>query len=88
MLALTRLLGMINSMKPIRFSFRWHLPHRLFAMAQAVKDREGAVRQDRATMEKDGRWLYNDFQRACRSEADREATAGGAACVPLRLRGH
>lgn len=32
-------------------------------MAQAVKDREGAVRQDRAAMEKDARWLYNDFQR-------------------------
>lgn len=33
------------------------------SMAQAVKDREGAVRQDRATMEKDARWIYNDFQR-------------------------
>jgi hypothetical protein len=33
------------------------------SMAQAVKDREGAVRQDRAAMEKDARWLYNDFQR-------------------------
>ncbi len=28
--------------------------------ADAVKDREGAVRQDKATMENDARWLYND----------------------------
>lgn len=33
------------------------------AFAQAVKDREGAVRQDRATMESDSRWLYNDVER-------------------------
>ena len=31
--------------------------------AAAVKDREGAVRGDRAAMEKDARWIYNDFQR-------------------------
>jgi len=31
--------------------------------AAAVKDREGAVRQDRATMENDPRWIYNDFER-------------------------
>jgi serine protease Do len=31
--------------------------------AAAVKDREGAVRQDRATMENDARWIYNDFER-------------------------
>jgi hypothetical protein len=29
----------------------------------AVKDREGAVRQDRAAMENDARWIYNDFER-------------------------
>jgi serine protease Do len=28
--------------------------------ADAVKDREGAVRSDKAVMEKDARWLYND----------------------------
>src|SRR5437016_10137890 len=49
------------------------LPSFLFAMAvgllahssigDAVKDREGAVREDRAAMEKDARWIYNDFQR-------------------------
>jgi len=33
------------------------------AFAAAVKDREGAVREDRAAMEKDARWLYNDFQK-------------------------
>ena len=34
-----------------------------FSFAAAVNDREGAVRNDRATMEKDARWIYNDFQR-------------------------
>lgn len=31
--------------------------------AEAVKDREGAVRGDRAAMENDARWIYNDVQR-------------------------
>jgi serine protease Do len=31
--------------------------------AETVKDREGAVRKDRATMEDDPRWIYNDYQR-------------------------
>ncbi|HET6406471.1 MAG TPA: Trx7/PDZ domain-containing (seleno)protein [Chthoniobacteraceae bacterium] len=31
--------------------------------AETVKDREGAVRKDRATMENDPRWIYNDFER-------------------------
>lgn len=31
--------------------------------AAAVKDREGAVRQDKATMENDARWIYNDVDR-------------------------
>lgn len=30
--------------------------------AEAVKDREGAVRQDKATMENDPRWMYNDVR--------------------------
>ena len=30
---------------------------------ETVKDREGAVRNDRATMEKDARWIYNDTER-------------------------
>ncbi len=38
--------------------------------AQAVKDREAAVRQDRAALEQDPRWLYNDFQRGL-AEAQR-----------------
>lgn len=33
------------------------------AAAETVKDREGAVRNDRATMEKDVRWIYNDWER-------------------------
>ena len=32
------------------------------SLAQAVKDREGAVRQDRSTLENDPRWIYNDFR--------------------------
>jgi hypothetical protein len=31
------------------------------AFGDAVKDREGAVRKDRATMELDARWMYNDI---------------------------
>ncbi|MGV3531724.1 MAG: Trx7/PDZ domain-containing (seleno)protein [Chthoniobacteraceae bacterium] len=31
--------------------------------AETVKDREGAVRQDRAAMANDERWIYNDFNR-------------------------
>ena len=31
--------------------------------AATVKDREGAVRSDKATMENDARWFYNDVQR-------------------------
>ena len=33
------------------------------SFAQAVKDREAAVRTDKATMEKDTRWIYNDVQK-------------------------
>ncbi|MEN3942663.1 Trx7/PDZ domain-containing (seleno)protein [Prosthecobacter sp. SYSU 5D2] len=32
------------------------------AWAEAVKDREGAVRADRAAMENDKRWAYNDIE--------------------------
>jgi serine protease Do len=31
--------------------------------ADTVKDREGAVRSDRATLESDARWIYNDYRR-------------------------
>ncbi len=31
------------------------------SFAEAVKDREGAVRKDRTAMEYDARWIYNDF---------------------------
>jgi serine protease Do len=34
------------------------------AMAETVKDREGAVRKDKAAMESDARWAYNDLDRA------------------------
>src|SRR5688572_12852178 len=48
--------------------------------AETVKDREGAVRQDRAAMEKDERWIYNDWQRGF-AEAKR---AGKPLLVVLR----
>jgi serine protease Do len=31
--------------------------------AETVKDREGAVRNDKATMENDSLWIYNDFEK-------------------------
>lgn len=33
------------------------------AMADTVKDREGAVRGDKASMENDKRWIYNDWRK-------------------------
>ena len=36
-------------------------PH---SFAETVKDREGAVRQDKAAMENDPRWAYNDLPKA------------------------
>jgi serine protease Do len=33
------------------------------ALADAVKDREGAVRKDKADMQGDSRWIYNDWQK-------------------------
>src|SRR5688572_8702121 len=32
------------------------------ASAETVKDREGAVRNDKAALEKDTRWIYNDWR--------------------------
>ncbi|MSR66435.1 MAG: hypothetical protein EXS24_03565, partial [Pedosphaera sp.] len=31
--------------------------------AETVKDREGAVRKDKATMQDDALWLYNDYEK-------------------------
>src|SRR3954462_14154695 len=51
-------------MNPVRVGtlfavlFATHVLH-----GAAVKDREGAVRNDRATMENDARWIYNDVDR-------------------------
>lgn len=51
-------------MKPIAFGLSLVLSLAgLKVGAEAVKDREGAVRQDRAMMEDDPRWIYNDFRR-------------------------
>ncbi len=35
----------------------------LLLQADTVKDREGAVRSDKAKLEHDARWIYNDYQR-------------------------
>lgn len=34
----------------------------MFLNAETVKDREGSVRQDKANLENDPRWIYNDFE--------------------------
>ncbi len=53
------------------------------ALSETVKDREGSVRQDRASMEKNTRWIYNDID-----EGFRQAKASGKPlmvvlrCVP------
>jgi hypothetical protein len=36
------------------------------AFGETVKDREGAVRNVRATLENDARWIYNDYQKGFR----------------------
>lgn len=43
--------------------FGYLLPFHQSILAEAVKDREGAVRGDRAKMENDARWIYNDVER-------------------------
>jgi hypothetical protein len=55
------------------------------ALAETVKDREGAVRQDRAAMENDARWIYNDFGRGF-AEAKRtgKPLLVVLRCVPCR----
>lgn len=47
---------------PVFLSLAWALIPAT-APAETVKDREGAVRQDKATMENDARWIYNDVAR-------------------------
>ena len=42
----------------------------VITVGETVKDREGAVRSDRAAMENDPRWIYNDWERGF-SEAKR-----------------
>jgi hypothetical protein len=52
----------------------------LNSFADAVKDREGAVRNDKAAMESDPRWIYNDYKKGF-AEAKR---AGKPLLVVLR----
>lgn len=49
-------------MNTIRFLTLVFLATVSFAHAAAVKDREGAVRADKAKMENDARWRYNDVE--------------------------
>ncbi len=57
------------------------IPSSLFS--ETVKDREGSIRQDRSSMEKNSRWIYNDID-----EGFRQAKESGKAlmvvlrCVP------
>jgi serine protease Do len=48
--------------------------------AETVKDREGAVRKDRKTMENDARWIFNDFQKGL----DQAKATGKPLLVVLR----
>ena len=49
----------LAALLPVAVVFLAALP---FSHGETVKDREGAVRQDRARMEKDARWHYNDVE--------------------------
>ena len=50
-------------MNKLRFILSLTAMFAVSAYAETVKDRAGAVRNDRAAMEKDARWIYNDFER-------------------------
>lgn len=53
------------------------------AFADAVKDREGAVRKDRATMENDSRWIYNDYSKGFdQAQKTRKPLLVVLRCVP------
>ncbi len=60
----------MNTLRIWILSAAWIVAGLSTAYAEAVKDREGAVRQDRAALEKDERWVYNEVQRGF-SEARR-----------------
>ena len=50
--------------EPASKYFRIGFGHPCFSrFCQTVKDREGAVRKDKEVMEKDTRWIYNDYQK-------------------------
>ncbi len=53
-----------RTIKPLRFLLPLLASGLLStAFADAVKDREGAVRKDKADMQNDSRWIYNDWQK-------------------------
>lgn len=51
------------------------------ARAETVADRKGAILQDRASLENDPRWIYDDYERAF-AEARRTASAKSL-CRPV-----
>ena len=55
--------GTLPQMKPFVCGFCALLLSFTHSTAETVRDREGAVRGDRAAMENDARWIYNDVQR-------------------------
>src|SRR5256885_2126961 len=55
------------------------------AFAETVKDREGAVRQDRATLENDRRWIYNDFTRGlAQAKSEGKPLLVVLRCIPCK----
>jgi hypothetical protein len=54
---------MIESRSPFLVAAIFWIAIGSSTFAEAVKDREGAVRNDRAAMEKNDRWIYNDTER-------------------------
>jgi hypothetical protein len=53
------------------------------AFSETVKDREGAVRGDKAAMEHDVRWIYNDYKKGFqRAEAEGKPLLVVLRCVP------
>ncbi|MBI1840536.1 MAG: PDZ domain-containing protein [Verrucomicrobia bacterium] len=57
----------------------------VLARAETVKDREGAVRKDRAAMENDARWIYNDIDRGfAQARKSRKPLLVVLRCVPCK----
>ncbi len=66
-----------------RIAFCWALSVVPLVHAQTVKDREGAVRNDRKTLSSSERWIYNDFKAALRKgEETGKPVMVALRCIP------